>query len=293
MTLGEALCSAAHALAAVSGEDAHFEAKLLLQHILAVSTAQLYSEPERVLTSEKVEAFRQLIRRRLRREPVSYILGSCEFYGNEFCVDSRAFIPRPETELLVEKAVEFSCSYLDDATPPSRRPILIADVGTGTGAIAISLALALPQVKIYATDISASAIEVAKLNCERHNVSNQVILLQGNLLEPLPEPVDLIVANLPYIEDSELAKLSSEISNFEPLLALAGGEDGLDKMRQLLGQASGKIYPDGCIFLEVGQGQAEALTPLVSSYFPEASVKLASDLSEISRLAKITLPASS
>jgi release factor glutamine methyltransferase len=183
----------------------------------------------------------------------------------------------------VEKTVELARRV------PTRKAITIADIGTGCGAIAISLALALPQAKIYATDISASALQVAEVNCRRHGVNNQVELLQGNLLEPLPQPVDMIVANLPYIRDCEFRDLSLEIKDYEPTIALAGGEKGLDKIQQMLEQMPGKAGQGAWFLLEIGQGQGVAVTSLIRSYFPHASIELIPDLGGIERVVKAGL----
>ena len=284
MILREALQSATQTLRKAGIDDASVEAELLLGHILGISKTQLYTEPEKSLTSAETEHLYHLVQRRLDHEPAAYILGHCEFYGIDFCIDCHTFIPRPETELLVEKAVELA----QRISQPGKR-ITIADVGTGCGAIAISLALALPQAKIYATDISASALQVAGMNCQRHAVSSQVELLQGNLLEPLSQPVDMIVANLPYIKDCEFKDLSPEIINFEPTMALAGAEDGLDKIQQMLEQMPGKLNYGACFLLEIGQGQGEMVTSLIKSYFPQASIELISDLGGIERVVKVML----
>ncbi len=284
MILREALQSATQTLRKAGIDDASVEAELLLGHILGISKTQLYTEPEKSLTSAETEHLYHLVQRRLDHEPAAYILGHCEFYGIDFCIDCHTFIPRPETELLVEKAVELAHRI----SHPGKR-ITIADVGTGCGAIAISLALALPQAKIYATDISASALQVAGMNCQRHAVSSQVELLQGNLLEPLSQPVDMIVANLPYIKSCEFRDLSPEVRNFEPTTALAGGEDGLDKIQQILEQMPGKLNYGGCFLLEIGQGQGRVVTSLIKSYFPQASIELISDLGGIERVVKVGL----
>jgi len=163
----------------------------------------------------------------------------------------------------VEEAIDFARHHLSPG-----KQLTIADIGTGSGAIAISLALALPQVKIYAIDVSASALEVANINCQRYKVGSQVELLHGNLLEPLPEPADMIVANLPYIRNSELQTLSSEITNFEPMSAIDGGNDGWDKIRLLIDQVPGKLHPEGYLLLEIGEGQDKAVSSMISSYFP-------------------------
>jgi release factor glutamine methyltransferase len=289
MILSEALQSANQTLLTTRIDDASVEAELLLGHVLRMAKTQLYTEPERVLTSVETRHLWRLVQRRLDHEPTAYILEHCEFYGIDFCINPHTFIPRPETELLVEKAVE-----LAHRISRQGRRITMDDVGTGCGAIAISLALALPQSKIYATDISASALRVAEINCRRHGVDSQVELLQGNLLEPLPQPVDMIVANLPYIKDREFKDLSPEIRNFEPKMALAGGEDGLDKIQQMLEQMPGKPGThrsecSGCFLLEIGQGQGEMVTSLIKSYFPQSSIELISDLGGIERVVKVIL----
>jgi release factor glutamine methyltransferase len=282
--LREALRSATQTLSRAGIADASVEAELLLSHVLGMSKTQLYREPESSLTSSETGHLGRLIRRRLDHEPTAYILGQCEFYGTDFYIDYHTFIPRPETELLVEKAVEFA---LHVSYPGEQ--ITIADIGTGCGAIAISLALALPQAKIYATDISTSALRVAETNCQRHGVNSQVELLQGNLLEPLPQPVDMIVANLPYIKDCEFKDLSPEIRDYEPATALAGGEHGLDKIQQMLEQMPGRLSHGACFLLEIGEGQSEMVTSLVRVYFPQDVIELISDLSGIKRVVKVGL----
>ncbi len=284
MILREALQSTTQTLCRAGIADAPVEAELLLGHVLGMSTTQLYTEPERGLTSVETEHLYHLVRRRLDHEPAAYILGHCEFYGIDFYIDCHTFIPRPETELLVEEAVELA----QRISQPGKQ-ITIADVGTGCGAIAVSLALALPQAKIYATDISASALQVAGMNCQRHAVNGQVKLLQGNLLEPLPQPVDMIVANLPYIKSCEFRDLSPEIRDYEPTTALAGGEDGLDKIQQMLEQMPGKFSYGASFLLEIGQGQGEMVTSLIKNYFPKASIELISDLGGIERVVKVGL----
>ena len=285
MTLAQALQQSTRTLSLNGIEDGHLEARILLEHILKLSPAQLYIQTERILSREQVKSLQELIERRLCREPAAYIVGHREFYGTDFCVDSRVLIPRPETETLVAAAFEFAKGCTDRFS--SGRPLLIADVGTGCGAIAISLALNLPQSKVYATDISPSALEVARLNCEHHNVTEQIILVQGNLLEPVPEPVDLIVANLPYIRNSDLANLSPEITNFEPSVALDGGESGLEQIRQLLKQAERKIRPGGRLLFEIGQEQEKAVASLINHCLPKAKFEFIPDSSGIDRAVRI------
>ena len=284
MILSEALHLARHMLSAAKIDDAFIEAELLLCHVLGISKIQLYSEPGRLLDTAETEHLQGLVQRRLLHEPTAYILKSCQFYGIDFYIDHRALIPRPETELLVEKTIEFAhCCF------SSENQLVIADIGTGSGAIAVSLALTLPKARIYATDISFSALQVAEKNCQRYKVDNRVELFQGNLLEPLPEPVNVIVANLPYIKICELGWLSPEIINFEPIIALAGGENGLDKIHCLLDQTPGKIRPGGCLFLEVGQYQDRVISSMVNSHFSQANIELIPDLSGINRVVKVML----
>ena len=213
-----------------------------------------------------------MIQRRICHEPIAYITRHKEFFGIEFYVDPRVIIPRPETELLVEQALELANSRFP-------RSCIIADIGTGCGAIAIALASNLTQAKVYATDISAPALEVAAINCQRHGVTDQVQLLRGDLLDPIPEPVHLVVANLPYVRDAEIAELSAESRLFEPMIGLAGGEDGLEWIRKLLFQAGGKVSRDGAILMEIGYNQVVAVASLARGVFPEAAMRIVPDLS--------------
>ena len=280
MTLKQALTRARGILTANNIEDAPLECELLLMHVLGISRVQLYIDLNRKLGSEQEENFWNLVKRRLSGEPTAYITGHREFYGLDFYVNSSVLIPRPESELLVEKSLNLTQNHAVSA---------IAEIGTGCGAIAISLALNLPQVKIYATDVSAPALRVALFNCKKHGVINRICLLQGNMLNPLPEPVDLIIANLPYVKESELSQMRS--ASFEPQLALNGGPDGLERIRQLCSQVSSKLRPEGCLLLEIGQRQRQAVITLLHSLFPLARVEVAPDLSGIDRVVSLVLTA--
>ena len=216
IAIGQVIQQAIKTLSLNDIEEAHLEAELLTSHVLGFSRTELFIHLENTLSPKQTEEIDQLIQRRLNHEPIAYILGHREFFGLEFYVNSDTLIPRPETELLVEKALDLTSNY----HPPIHS---IADIGTGCGAIAIALAVHLPQVEVYAIDISAPALEVAVVNCQRHKVADHIHLLQGDLLEPLTESVDLIVANLPYVSDHALVALSDEIRLFEPARALAGG----------------------------------------------------------------------
>jgi len=281
VTWQEALVRASEILKQNRIEDATLESELLLRHTLKIDRVRLYVESERELTSEQETTFWQLVARRLKGEPTAYITGHREFYGLDFDVSPTVLIPRPETELLVEKAL---------ALAKSRPAATVADIGTGCGAIAIALVKHIPEVRIYATDISTEALRVARNNAEKHGVTGRITFLQGNLLEPLPEPVDLIIANLPYVRRSDIPQKGP--LSFEPRAALDGGEAGLDTIRELCRQVSGKLRPNGCLLLEIGQGQVKAVSDLLKSRFPAATIEVAPDLAGIGRVVGLCLTAS-
>jgi len=278
VTFKEALRNARETLTAQNIEDAPLECELLLRHTLQISRAELYSDLNRKLTPKQEETFWALIKRRLRHEPTAYITNNREFYALSFYVDPRVLIPRPESELLIDEALKLAQNHTLTT---------VADIGTGCGAIAISLALNLPEVKIYATDISASALEVARLNLKRHRVNDRIELLLGDLLQPLPKSVDLVIANLPYVKKSELPQISHEDS--EPLLALDGGPDGLKKIRELSLELEDKLSPKGNLLLEIGFKQAEKITSLLKNRFRQAEIEVIPDLSGIDRVIKLSL----
>lgn len=274
-TLREALQWGERALAQSALDSPRLDAEILLAHALGITRAQLHTHPRGQLNSAELASYRQLIERRARREPVAYIVGHKEFYGLDLFVDNQVLIPRPETELLVELSIEMA---------QARSLRLIADVGTGSGAIAVSMAVHLPQARVYATDASSGALEVAACNCRRHGVEDRVRLLQGHLLKPLPQPVDLIVANLPYVSQAELSKLPPEIRCYEPGEALNGGPDGLDHIRRLLARAGGHLKPGGVVLLEIGATQGPAVAALARCYFPAARIEIVQDYAGLDRV---------
>ena len=278
MTIKQTLHRAREVMAASDVEDSPLESELLLRHALGIDRTGLYQQFNGELSPEEEKDFWNLIERRLRGEPAAYITGHREFYGLDFHVDPGVLIPRPETELLVEKALELG---------REREVSTVADIGTGSGAIAISLAVGLPRARIYATDISPAALGVACYNCQHHGVAERVWLLQGDLLDPLPEPVDLIVANLPYVRAPDLAEVNT--LNFEPTLALDGGSDGLDKIRRLCMQAGGKLTPRGALLLEIGCGQEGVVSDLLHALCPAAEIEVTPDLAGIDRVVSLRL----
>ena len=276
MRLKESFCHTRQVLAANNIDNTPLEGELLLRQTLKINRVQFYQNLEQQITPKQQDILQELLERRLKGEPAAYISGYREFYGLDFYVNNDVLIPRPETEHLVDETLSLA---------QKQRMPLIADIGTGCGIIAISLALNLPRAKIYATDISAPALKVARFNCYKHGVVDRIKPLNGDLLEPLPEPVDLIVSNLPYVRQSEL-----DTRGFEPVLALDGGVDGLEKIRRLCHQVNGKLLPGGYLLLEIGQGQREAVTTLLDSLFPTADIDVKPDLSGIDRIVSMVLP---
>jgi len=286
MTLGQALQWAINALKSHDIDDSQLEARVLLGYILKLSHAELLTENNQILSQSQFDSFQKLVNRRLRREPTAYIINNKEFYGFDFYVDRRVLIPRPETELLVDEAIDFVNERVSNPAYSGEK-ILIADVGTGCGAIAITLALTLSNISIIATDISNAALEVALRNSSKHKVNKHVTFLQGNLLEPIIEPVDLIVANLPYIRTSELADLPAEITDFEPSVATDGGNTGLEYICQLVVEAQEKIRQQGRLLLEIGNRQERQLFCIIQKHIISKAIQLLPDMNGINRVVKI------
>ena len=270
MNVLEALRQARRLLPQVSDEP-ELEAELLLRHCLGVDRASLYRLLTAELSEEEQQRFRDLVRRRLIHEPTAYIIGHKEFFGLDFEVTPAAIIPRPETEVLVELAIEAAHKkLLADALP-------IADVGTGSGAIAVALASALPEGKITATDTSPEALELAQRNAARHRVDKRIRFLQSDLLDTVPGRVDVLVANLPYVTTADWKALPPEIKDHEPREALDGGPDGLRVIERLLEEAPARLSPSGVLLAEIGDMQGRAAKAAARAAFPEAAVKVMPD----------------
>jgi release factor glutamine methyltransferase len=270
------------------------DSEVLLAHALGWKRARLYAFPEFELPAERYQAFVALVERRRQHEPVPYIVGHREFYGLDLLVDRRVLIPRPETELLVQHTLESASRLRSSAAPwlrssaaPGLRNVgqglTLADVGTGSGCVAVSLAVSLPDATVYATDVSADALEVATLNAARHHVGNRVHVCLGDLLQPLPGPVHIIVANLPYVSTGYLGNLDRDVLDYEPRLALEGGEDGLQLARALLEQAWRWLLPHGVIWLEIGAYQGSQAVALAQRCFPAARIELRQDYAHLDR----------
>jgi release factor glutamine methyltransferase len=264
---------------ALTSETPLLDAQVLLAHILNKPRAWLLAHPEVSLTEEQQQAYSQGLARLATGEPLPYLIGHWEFFGLDFRISPQVLIPRPETELLVEKAL----AWLD--RHPGRR--LAADVGTGSGCIAISLAVHQPDLQLLATDCSPEALQIASQNAERHGVSGRIRFQPANLLhlsEPvnLPAGFDLIAANLPYIPSQTLKQLA--VYGREPTQALDGGPDGLDLIRRLLVQARTLLAPGGLMLLEVEYRQGDLARALGEASFPTAQVSVDRDLAGQERL---------
>jgi release factor glutamine methyltransferase len=252
----------------------HLETEVLLAHVLGSSRTSVLAHPERILTPSQRSRYQRLVRRRASGYPLPYLTGRVEFYGLEFEVTPEVLIPRPDTETLVDLAL-------------ARRPATVVDVGTGSGCIAVSLALYLAEPIVYAIEISPAALAVARRNAERHGVTGRVRLMVGDVLNPRPGPVDLVVSNPPYIPTGQCASLPASVRDHEPRLALDGGLDGLALIQRLLTQAPAVLRPGGGLLIEIGADQGEAVTHLARTYFPWATVRVHPDLAGRDRVLEV------
>ncbi len=271
MNRKEALDEARKLLSKNNIDDAALESEILLRVVLKLGRAQLFLELNRDINTSDFNNFIKLVKRRIRGEPTAYIVGIKEFYGFDFVVNKNVLIPRPETELMVEQAISL-CRQNNYSK--------VADVGTGCGAIAVSLAMYLPAINIFATDISSQALKVAKHNATRHSVIDRITFLKGDMLKPLNEPVDLIVANLPYVKTVDIKGSLC----FEPRRALNGGKDGLYKIEEFCSQLGEKLNRKNSLLLEIGQGQAEDVKLILHKYFIKGVINFYKDLHGIERV---------
>ncbi len=272
LTIRETLLETRETLSRQGITEAPLEAELLVGLALGIDRATLYASLEEAVTGPGEEDLAPLVLRRASREPLPYLLGSREFFGMAFQVRPGVFIPRPETELLVERAIS-----IVEARFPSGGAV-IADVGTGSGAVTVSLAAHLPGARLYGTDVSGTALAVAKDNAQRHGVADRTRFLRGDLLAPVPETVDLVIANLPYIKSAVIPTLEPEVSQFEPREALDGGADGLDLVRRLLDRGVDRMHLPGTILLELDPDQMEAATEAARTVYAGSSITMTKDL---------------
>jgi len=253
-------------------------AELLLGHVLGLDRLSLYLNAKRPLDAGELEGFSKCLERRLRGEPVQYITGTQEFWSLSLTVTPDVLIPRPETELLVEALLDFARE-----TGPEQMRLM--DVGTGSGAIAVAAARELPKAVVVAGDLSLAALEVARDNARRHQVSERILFLCTDLFSGLGRTLfDAVVTNPPYVKSSDFARLPREIREYEPRHALDGGEDGLQTIRAIIDQGPDFLRSGGILALEMGAGQAEAVGDLVSRTNRYRSQRILKDYSSIDRV---------
>jgi len=275
-TVGQVLSAAAQRLADAKVDAPRLVAEALLAHSLDLSRAQILARLDQPLSPGHLASYQTRVERCESGEPMAYVVGHREFYCLDFVVDPRVLIPRPETELLVETAIEIA-----HVRPGA---LDIADIGTGSGAIAVALAVHLSTARVIATDISSEAIEVARENARRHTVADRIEFKVGDLLDPLNEPVDLICANLPYVRSREWNHLAKSIRAYEPGLAFNGGPDGLGLVHRLLAGAPRAIRTGGSIAVEIGGSHGEAALELARDAFPTAHSLIKTDYAGLDRL---------
>jgi release factor glutamine methyltransferase len=258
LTVLEVIQRSTDFLAKKGAESPRLQIELLLAHVLQLPRLKLYLNFDRTLLDDELETLRALVKRRGGREPLQHIIGSTSFCGLEIAVNRHVLIPRPETELLAERAAEIL----------KQRPAgTVLDFGTGSGCLAIALAVKCPAAEVRAVDVSEEALQVARGNAARHGVETRIQFHLGDGFMAVPGPLqfDLIVSNPPYIASAEIAALEPEVRDHDPRVALDGGADGLDFYRRLAAEAPGFLKPGGRGLFEFGDGQETALLEIFAT----------------------------
>lgn len=260
-TMADVIRRAAARLAEARCATPRLDAELLLMEVLGWSRERLYRSPDARLDASGTERFETLVARRERGEPVAYLTGKREFWSLEFTVTADVLIPRPETEHLVEAVVDFLASRAG--------PQRVLDLGTGSGAIAVSVARECTRAEVWATDVSAAALRVARENARRHGVGHGIRWLQGDLFAPLQglaETFDALVCNPPYIPSREMARLPGDVGEWEPALALDGGVDGMDFYRRIVREGPPRLQEGGLLAVEIGADLGERVSELFRAH---------------------------
>ncbi|MBI4127812.1 MAG: peptide chain release factor N(5)-glutamine methyltransferase [Parcubacteria group bacterium] len=277
MTIYEALPHAAKLLS-VSTSASHIEAEVLLGFALKRDRTWLVVHPTMPLAARTLTQFWNMVNRRARDEPLAYITGRKEFYGRPFYVNPSVMIPRPETEELVRSAIEY-------VHRRKTRRLTVIDLGTGSGVIAVTLAREEPSLRVIATDVSARALGMVRKNAALHGVAKRITFLKSDLLASVPIPKNsVIVANLPYLPESDRKTVAPEIRNFEPARALFAGRDGLAVIRRLLSHIAKLSLKPQALFLEIDPRQRKRVVTLASRYLPHYTCSLLRDVSGRDRI---------
>ena len=281
MTINEALTWAVKKLEEFKIPDAKAEAEFLLTHLLKRKRHELYLNSSLPLTEAEEEAFLSFIERRSNREPAQYITGETEFRGHAFKVTRDTLIPRPETELLIDEAIEAAGSFKSKA-------LTIIDLCTGSGCIAVSTAVELPDSIVYATDISKAALVIAEENAKRNGVEGRIMFIEGDLFWPLRDTdfkgAHIIVTNPPYVSEAEKESLAPEVKDFEPHAALFGGADGLAVIKRIITEAPDFLLPGGFLIMEIGWDQAEKVKGLLEADETYEGIKIRKDYGGVERI---------
>ncbi|HEY0070080.1 MAG TPA: peptide chain release factor N(5)-glutamine methyltransferase [Chloroflexia bacterium] len=271
-TIGEALLQARKRLSPNSSTP-QLDAEVILAHVLGMRRATLLARHSDPMDEDSARNFQELLARRAKGEPVAYITGHKEFYGLDLLITKDVLVPRPETESVVDACLE---ALGKDAVSQ------LADIGTGSGAILVSVLANRPLARGFGTEISPEALEVARQNCARHKLADRATLLLGDLLEPLPNRVNVIAANLPYVSPGEA---SPDVATWEPNVAVfGGGEDGTDTIRRFLQMAPGYLLPGGTVVMETAYSQGRIVSDLARAAFPDATVEVRRDLAGYDRI---------
>ncbi|MBI1739856.1 MAG: peptide chain release factor N(5)-glutamine methyltransferase [Candidatus Koribacter versatilis] len=288
MQLRQALNAAIEGLTAVRVPSPRMNAELLIMFTLDCDRAYLYAHPERELSPDETQRYDEAIARRATGVPAQYITGHQEFWGQDLIVSPAVLIPRPETEHVVETVLELARGgdAGESQRPRAGEPaphVRIVDVGTGSGAIALALAKELPNAEIHATDISGEALEVARANAARHELTSRIKFHQTDLLGGLPPgEFDFVVSNPPYVGESEEEQVQLEVRKFEPRQAVFAGPTGLEVIERLIPQARAALRPGGWLVFEISETIADGVRGLLSGW---ADVKITNDLQGIARVA--------
>ena len=255
--------------------------RVLVEHCLDCLRFDTVRHSERPFAPEKWEPLQDLITRRNRGEPLAYLTGCTEFMSLSFAVDNRVMVPRPETEVLVERALEI-------ISTKSQRPLDVADIGTGCGAIVASLAHYASEIRAIATDISGEALDVARQNAVRYDVVERIHFLQGPGLKPLTgRTFDLVVSNPPYISDADMEGLPVSVRDYEPLIALRGGPHGLNVINTLVSETPSVLRNGGVLLTEIGYGQWPAVRGLAEAQGTWSDISVHKDLAGIDRIIEL------